>query len=40
MTSRTYAPLGFDPLAVFFAPPIRTACEAVLQCPDGGQPGG
>ena len=39
MASRTYAPLGFDPLAVFFAPPIRTACDAVLSCPDGGQPG-
>ncbi len=40
MVSRTYAPLPFDPLAVFFAPPIRAACEQVLTCPAGtGQPG-
>jgi S1-C subfamily serine protease len=35
VSSRRYAPLGFDPLAVFFAPPIRLACEAVITCPDG-----
>jgi S1-C subfamily serine protease len=35
VASRTYAPLGFDPLAVFFAPPIRLACETVIRCPDG-----
>jgi S1-C subfamily serine protease len=35
ISSRRYAPLGFDPLAVFFAPPIRLACEAVITCPDG-----
>jgi S1-C subfamily serine protease len=41
VTSRAYAPLGFDPLAVFFAPPIRSACDTVLTCPDGSpQPGG
>lgn len=36
VSSRRYAPLGFDPLAVFFAPPIRLACEVVITCPDGG----
>lgn len=35
VSSRRYAPLGFDPLAVFFAPPIRLACETVITCPDG-----
>ncbi|MGH9137062.1 MAG: S1 family peptidase [Acidimicrobiales bacterium] len=35
VASRTYAPLGFDPLAVFFAPPVRAACEVVIQCPAG-----
>lgn len=35
VASRTYAPLGFDPLAVFFAPPIRVACDTVIRCPDG-----
>lgn len=35
VSSRRYAPLGFDPLAVFFAPPIRLACEVVITCPDG-----
>lgn len=40
VSSRDFAPLGFDPLAVFFAPPIRTACEVVITCPEGGQPGG
>lgn len=36
VASRVYSPSGFDPLAVFFAPPIRTACETVIRCPDGG----
>ena len=43
VSSRRYAPLGFDPLAVFFTPPIRLACEVVITCPDGGAappPGG
>lgn len=40
VASRRFAPLGFDPLAVFFAPPIRAACEAVITCPSGDQPGG
>ena len=35
VASRNYSPLGFDPLAVFFAPPIRLACETVIRCPDG-----
>jgi S1-C subfamily serine protease len=35
VASRRYAPLGFDPLAVFFAPPIRLACDSVISCPDG-----
>jgi putative serine protease PepD len=35
VASRAYAPLGFDPLAVFFAPPIALACETVISCPDG-----
>ena len=38
IASRSYAPLGFDPLAVFFSPPIRLACESVIVCPDGGAP--
>ena len=33
VASRAYAPLGFAPDAVWFAPLIRTACEKVLQCP-------
>ena len=35
VASRTFSPLGFDPLAVFFAQPIRLACETVIRCPDG-----
>ncbi|MBA2497373.1 MAG: trypsin-like peptidase domain-containing protein [Acidimicrobiia bacterium] len=35
VSSRSFAPLGFAPLAVFFAPNIRTACDGVLSCPDG-----
>lgn len=35
VASRRFAPLGFDPLAVFFAPPIGLACESVIRCPDG-----
>jgi S1-C subfamily serine protease len=33
IASRAYAPLGFAPDAVWFAPLIRSACERVLQCP-------
>ncbi len=35
VTSRAYSPLGFNPQAVFFAPPVRSTCGAVLQCPPG-----
>ena len=38
VSSRRFAPLGFDPLAIFFAPPIRAACSVVITCPDGGNP--
>jgi S1-C subfamily serine protease len=33
IASRTYAPLGFTPDAVWFAPLIKSACDQVLQCP-------
>ena len=33
IASRRYAPIGFTPDAVWFAPLIRSACERVLQCP-------
>ena len=40
LASRSYAPLGFSPEAVFFGVPIRTSCSKVIQCPDGSaQPG-
>jgi S1-C subfamily serine protease len=35
MASRAYSPLGFPSDAVWFAPGIRTACDRVLNCPDG-----
>lgn len=35
ITSRTYAPLGFPPDDVFFAPAIADACIELLVCPDG-----
>ncbi|MDQ3293912.1 MAG: serine protease, partial [Actinomycetota bacterium] len=39
VASRHFNPSGaFDPLASFFAPPVRRACELVLQCPDGNAP--
>lgn len=34
VASRAYAPIGFDPKAVFFAVPWRGACEQVVRCPD------
>lgn len=34
IASRTFAPLNFGADAVWFAPPIRSACERVLRCPD------
>jgi S1-C subfamily serine protease len=33
--SRSYSPLGFATVDVFFAPPIRASCDTVLRCPDG-----
>jgi S1-C subfamily serine protease len=40
VSSRHFAPLGYDPLDVFFAPQVRRACDTVLRCPDGApQPG-
>jgi S1-C subfamily serine protease len=40
IASRAYAPLGFRSDAVWFAPPIRSACDKVLRCPgDSGAAG-
>jgi S1-C subfamily serine protease len=40
VASRSYAPLGFAPEAVFFGVPIRSSCSKVIKCPDGqAQPG-
>ncbi|MBA2609602.1 MAG: serine protease [Actinobacteria bacterium] len=33
VSSRSFAPLGFISDAVWWAPPIRAACEKVLKCP-------
>ena len=33
--SRTYAPLGFAPQTVFYAPYVEAACNKVLSCPGG-----
>jgi S1-C subfamily serine protease len=35
VASRTYAPLNFTTDSVFFAAPIRDACNKVLRCPSG-----
>lgn len=35
MASRSYAPLGFVSDGVYFAPPVRAACDKVLKCPNG-----
>jgi S1-C subfamily serine protease len=35
VASRSYAPLGFRPDAVWFSVPIRTACDRVVHCPSG-----
>ena len=35
VASRTYAPLNFTTDSVFFAAPIRDACNKVLHCPSG-----
>jgi S1-C subfamily serine protease len=41
IASRTYGPLGFTPVDVYFAPLVRMACEHLVSCPEGGgQPGG
>ena len=39
VASRSYAPLGFASTEVFFAPPIRAACERVLTCSGEGAGG-
>ncbi|HUQ39162.1 MAG TPA: S1C family serine protease [Acidimicrobiales bacterium] len=39
VSSRAYAPLGFQSEAVFFAPPVRAACGKVLNCPSGSVAG-
>lgn len=40
VASRSYAPLGFSPEAVFFGVPIRNSCTRVIRCPEGQvQPG-
>ena len=36
VSSRRYAPLGFPPDDVLFAPTIADACIELLVCPDGG----
>lgn len=33
IASRTYAPMGFPSDGVWFAPPVRAACQTVLKCP-------
>ena len=38
VASRAYAPLGFGTDAVFFGVPIRSTCDKILKCPDGGEP--
>lgn len=35
VASRAYAPLNFGADSVWFAPPIRAACNRVLSCPNG-----
>lgn len=35
VASRSYAPLNFSSDSVFFAPPVRAACNRVLSCPNG-----
>ena len=34
VSSRNYAPLGFKSDAVWWAPPIRAACDKILKCPN------
>lgn len=40
VASRSFSPLGFAPDTVWFAPPIRTACDKVLRCPSSNTPNG
>lgn len=35
IASRAYAPVGFATDSMWFAVPVRAACEKVLRCPDG-----
>lgn len=35
IASRSYAPAGFSTDSIWFAVPIRAACEKVLRCPNG-----
>ncbi len=37
VASRTFAPQGFAPEAVFIAVPIRNVCTTIVQCPEGAQ---
>jgi S1-C subfamily serine protease len=39
IASRTYAPLGFAPDTVWFAPLVRSSCDKVLRCPSGNDVG-
>ncbi len=39
ISSRAYAPLGYQSDGVWFAIPSKTACEKVLKCPNN-DPGG
>jgi S1-C subfamily serine protease len=40
VASRSYAPFGFGPDTIWFAPVIRSACDKVLRCPtDAGATG-
>lgn len=37
VATSAFAPLGFRSEDVTYAPPVRAACEHVLQCPGGGE---
>lgn len=39
IASRTYAPLGFAPDTVWFAPLVRSSCDKVLRCPSSNDVG-
>jgi hypothetical protein len=36
IASRAYAPQGFDPGAVLFAPTVQLTCDKILHCPRNG----